>query len=190
MPQRRPPPERLEPAPSGDATVEEDMAARLSRIIEEFHAADGRMRDLPVYNPALSVEAVGFRPWNGAWLGVMVSPWFINLMLVPVDAGAWRDLVAGSKVRWSFPSGTVEFIVGVGDICGPYQCCSLFSPVLEFEDQEAARQTVQAALTALMTPDLLDDAEESAAAAAAIRPSGPVNRRQVLRGDLPKRPPS
>lgn len=159
------------------------MAARLSQIIEEFRAADCRMRDLPVYNPALDVEAVGFRPWNGAWLGVMITPWFINLMLVPVDAGAWRDLVAGSKVHWSFPSGRVEFIVSVGDTCGPYQCCSLFSPVLEFEDQEAARQTARVALEALMNPDMLEDPEESTS----MRSSGPMNRRQVLRGDLPGR---
>ena len=34
-------------------------------------------------NPALSVEAVGFRPWDEHWLGVLVTPWFMNLWLMP-----------------------------------------------------------------------------------------------------------
>ena len=39
--------------------------------------ADARAADF--VNPALAVEAVGFRPWEDHWLGVMVTPWFMNL---------------------------------------------------------------------------------------------------------------
>lgn len=33
-----------------------------------------RMADLPFRNPALRVEAVGFRMHDGQWLGVLVTP--------------------------------------------------------------------------------------------------------------------
>ena len=32
------------------------------------------------------LEAVGFAPWESHWLGVLVTPWCINLMLLPRDA--------------------------------------------------------------------------------------------------------
>ena len=41
-------------------------------------------------NPAVEVEAVGFAPWDAHWLGVMVTPWFMNLMLLPRDAARGR----------------------------------------------------------------------------------------------------
>ena len=34
-------------------------------------------------NPALAVEAVGFRPWGEHWLGILITPWFMNLVLMP-----------------------------------------------------------------------------------------------------------
>ncbi len=53
-----------------------------ARLVAAFEAAAVRMRGLPIVNPALAVEAVGFAPWEGHWLGVMVTPWFINLTLL------------------------------------------------------------------------------------------------------------
>ena len=41
-----------------------------------------RMQGLPFINPALSVEAVEVGPWNGHWLGVLITPWFMYLMLL------------------------------------------------------------------------------------------------------------
>ena len=43
------------------------------------------MQGLGFVNPALRVEAVAFEPWDGHWLGVMVTPWSINLLLLPHD---------------------------------------------------------------------------------------------------------
>lgn len=43
------------------------------------------MRDLPIYNDALGVEAVGFRWFNGTTIGIMVTPWFMNVV---IPAGA------------------------------------------------------------------------------------------------------
>ncbi len=54
-----------------------------SRLEAAFRAAALRMQGLPIVNPALEVEAVGFAPWEGSWLGVMVTPWGMNLTLVP-----------------------------------------------------------------------------------------------------------
>lgn len=130
-----------------------DIAATLERTFARIEAE--RMRDVPILNPRLAVEAVGFRGWQGKWLGVLVTPWFINVMLQPGSeamATDWAGLTPGASVQHRFPAGDFPFLVGEEAGIGRYQMCSLFSPVLEFEDQAAARIAAEAALAALLAP--------------------------------------
>lgn len=108
-----------------------------------------RMADIPILNPRLRVQAVGFKDWEGRCLGVLITPWFMNLMLLPQEGDEWHDLPSGTKVTHTFPSGRYEFIVGDEEGIGHYQMCSLFSPMFEFEDQAAAVATAEAVLDAI-----------------------------------------
>jgi len=149
--------------------------------------AETRMHGLPFVNPVLAVEAVGFAPWEGRWLGVMVTPWFINLVQAPLDPAQWRSLGQGEKLRYRFPAGDYEFIGAIEPGVGEFQLCSLFSPVLEFEDQATARFVAERARAAL-----LDAANSDAHVADSPRPgpvaqvrkalAGPMSRRDLLRG--------
>ena len=49
-----------------------------------------------------------FAPWKGYWLGVMLTPWFMNLMLAPRDPARWRPLPPGAKRRYAFPAGELR----------------------------------------------------------------------------------
>lgn len=109
-----------------------------------------RMHGVPVLNPALKVECVGFRPWQDYCLGVLVTPWFMSLMLLPCEGDEWEGLKIGEKVTHIFPSGAYEFIVGEEEAIGRYLSCSLFSPVFEFDGQEAAVATAEAVMDGLM----------------------------------------
>jgi [NiFe] hydrogenase assembly HybE family chaperone len=129
-----------------DAGTLPDPSARLTAA---FRAAAERMRGLDVVNPALAVEAVGFAPWDAHWLGVMLTPWFMNLALLPRDPRAWRPLAPGAKRRYAFPAGDYEFVGASDAMLGTYQVCSLFSPVHEFADQETARLVATLARAAL-----------------------------------------
>ncbi len=115
-----------------------------------------RMQGLPILNSALRVSAVGFRHWQGHCLGVLITPWFMNLMLLPNEGDGWRELRIGDKQLHQFPSGSYEFIVGEEPGVGRYQMCSLFSPVFEFADQETAEATAEAAMQALMEEENRD----------------------------------
>jgi hypothetical protein len=42
-----------------------------------------RMADLPFLNPQLRVEAVGFRDWQGARVGALITPWSIVIVAMP-----------------------------------------------------------------------------------------------------------
>jgi [NiFe] hydrogenase assembly HybE family chaperone len=107
-----------------------------------------RMEGLAFLNAALRVEAVGFRAWQGQWLGALVTPWSVNLVLMPGD-GAWPALPFGGERFVVLPAGRYRFIAATDPELGEYHACSLFSPALEFADHETAVATAQAALVAL-----------------------------------------
>jgi len=131
-----------------------------SRLEAAFGAVyEQRMQGLPFVNVALTVEAVDFRPWNGHWLGVLITPWFMNLVLLPNDQAAWPALRVGEKCVQRFPAGVFEFIAGREDTLGEYLTCSLFSPMFEFADHETARLTAAAARAALFDATNLEQTD-------------------------------
>ena len=163
-----------------------------ARLAAAFNAAAARMQGLDVVNPALAVEAVGFAPWDEHWLGVMLTPWFMNLTLLPRNPRAWQPLATGAKRRYGFPAGEYEFVGANDAAVGAYQVCSLFSPVHEFADQETAR------LVATLAREALFDAANAAmaempgatlapAADAAAAPGPLAQFEQTLGGPLSKR---
>jgi len=152
-----------------------------------------QMQDMPMVNPALSVEAVGFRPWNEHWLGILITPWFMNLVLMPRVSAKWNPIGAGESRHYVFPAGVFEFIGARDPALGDYQACSLFSPMFDFADPAGAHDTAVAALDALfdaasressdvtMPPPAVRDA-----AASAVPAAKGVSKRDFLFG-LPPR---
>jgi [NiFe] hydrogenase assembly HybE family chaperone len=135
-------------APNAPDSVERPSPA--SALETAFRAILQRqMRDVPMLNPALAVEAVGFRPWNEHWLGILITPWFMNLMLMPRVSASWKPVPQGESRHYVFPAGVFEFIGGRDAALGDYQACSLFSPMFDFANQAGARDTAVAALDAL-----------------------------------------
>jgi [NiFe] hydrogenase assembly HybE family chaperone len=160
-----------------------DPSAQVERAFGEIHAA--RMQGLPFLNPALRVEAVAFRRWEGRWLGALITPWFMNLMLLPDSAAAWHKVRYGDSIAYVLPAGVFEFISAHEPLLGDYQSCSLFSPMFEFADQDGARATAVAALQALFDPQSAAGVEgPGAAQAQPPQPAAkaPVSKRDFLRG--------
>ncbi len=137
-------------------------------LVASYRRAALRMTGLAFVNPALEVEAVGFALWNGHWLGVLVTPWFMNLVLAPGDRAQWPAVAAGAKRMFTFPAGQYEFIGARDDDVGDFLACSLFSPVLEFEDHATARLVAELAREALFDGD---NAEAPEAPADRCRPN-------------------
>ena len=162
-------------------------AGALQRTFEAVQRE--RMRDVPVLHPALAVEALGFRPWREHWLGVLVTPWFMNLVLMPRVVAAWQPIGERESRHHVFPAGVFEFIGAREPALGDYQACSLFSPMFEFTDQAEARATALAALDALFDPASRElAAPRPAQPAAATPPAGGtmVSKRDFLFGTAPR----
>jgi [NiFe] hydrogenase assembly HybE family chaperone len=156
----------------------EDIGARLQVVFEGIHRH--RMAGLPFLNPALRVEVIE-SPYRGAeWLGVLITPWLFNLMLLPRDSRDWQGMQQGSKKTWRFPSGDYDFVTGYEPDLGLYQSCVLLAFVGDVPDQESARAAAHKALRGLFEPH-----EPGSMLAAAARPAArvhqPLSRREFLR---------
>ena len=130
--------------------TEADRPSPASELEQRFRAIwQQQMQDVPIVNPALAVEALGFRPWRDHWLGILITPWFMNLWLMPRIDAAWSTIAERESRHHVFPAGVFEFIGGRDAVLGDYQACSLFSPMFDFADGQAAHDTALASLDAL-----------------------------------------
>lgn len=143
------------------------------------------MAGVPILNPALVVEALGFRRWQGHWLGIVITPWFMNLVLVPGDAGRWQSVGPGARLFRKFPAGDFAFLGSVEPEVGEFQSCSLFSPMAQFADQDSAREVARAALEALQAAPAAPPAAPGREAFADPKQAAlerPMSKREFLGG--------
>jgi [NiFe] hydrogenase assembly HybE family chaperone len=160
---------------------------RVQALVAAFeHVYRERMQGLPIVREDFKVQAVGFSAWQGRLLGVLITPWFMNLILLPGDEDEWSRQKTGSKAIWHLPAGDFEFTAAVAEQLGPYQSCALFSSLAEFPDQTSARRVAQA-----IVDQVLDGSEQSSLSQLAALNQRPavenasgLSRRDLLRGRL------
>lgn len=109
-----------------------------------------RMAGLPVHNEVLEVESVGFRRWMDHWLGIVVAPWCMSLLLLPGSSGTWISAMENARIFHRFPAGDFTFLGSDEPEIGEFQSCALFSPMSQFASQSDAVLTAHAALIALI----------------------------------------
>ncbi|GMV45936.1 MAG: hypothetical protein AMXMBFR66_13340 [Pseudomonadota bacterium] len=130
------------------------LRARVAALCALFeHVARTRMAGLPLLHAGLAVHAEGFEPeadGRCAW-GVLLTPWFMNLVRLPLAADASMALPGRSCAR-TVGCERLDFIGAHDPGLGAYEICSLFSPMSAFVDQAAAVATAQAVLAELRRP--------------------------------------
>jgi [NiFe] hydrogenase assembly HybE family chaperone len=131
------------------------------RALEQafIEIARTRMRDVPVQNPALHVQAIAFEPHadasGEALLGVLITPWFMNLVRLPQTAANVDNiaLAVGQNAARQIGSQRFDFIGAHEPSLGAFEVCSLFSPMFEFADHDGAVATAHEVLKRLRTPE-------------------------------------
>ena len=135
------------------------------RRIEREH-----MAGLPLLNPALRVAVLPAIGWQGRWLTVLITPWCMNVVLLPAEPGRWTAGHGHERIFYKLPAGDLAFLCGCEAETGAYHSCALFSQMGSFVDQQAALDTAAAALRALLQPppcaacDTDSDSDATAAA--------------------------
>ncbi len=143
-------------AATDQPVVDTSLEARIAALGAAYQAAEAAMIGLPVHNPALIVEMVGFRAmsdahWGDAFVGVAVTPWCMNVVVLPSDPTGPAPGPLGGTRACAFPSGVYSFVAGRMDGVGVFETCSLFSPMDEFDDPAVARLAAEAAIDGLFT---------------------------------------
>lgn len=129
------------------------MEERVTQLVAAYEKAEDAMMGLPVHNSRLRIEALGFRPYQDGYAGVVVTPWCMNLAYLPADPNADVPGPLGSKRVLAFPSGTYSFIAGRMEGVGTVETCSLFSPMDMFDDPDVAKATAEAAMEGLFAAE-------------------------------------
>ena len=129
------------------------MTSIVESLVERFdYIGKERIQGLPIYNDKLFVEAVDFQACAGGQIGVLITPWFVNVMLFPDDDKSWQFKELGEKVKFNLPTGEHEFSVGEEDVIGRYLFRSVVSPTHCYKSQSPAQSAARKALSQLMTP--------------------------------------
>ena len=149
------------------AISEKDLVSRFRKISSD------KMRGLPICNSRLEVEAVGFAALKEHRLGVLITPWFMNLILLPGD-DTWSTMPDGETASVSMPAETCEFAVCQDDELGTYLSAVLFRTVVDFPDQQTAIAVANKVLQQLFM--------KSAEKAGAARDGRGISRRKLLTG--------
>jgi [NiFe] hydrogenase assembly HybE family chaperone len=152
---------QLHPAGPCAATL-----ARVQQLEQVFaHIAATRMQGVPVRNAALQVQAIGFELLDDdvpTLLGILITPWFMNLLRLPLLPHPAAAVQPGSKQHHVCGEQTFEFIAAHEEALGCFEACSLFSPMFAFADQAGAVATANEIAKLLRAPPANTAAPERA----------------------------
>ncbi|POP43605.1 hydrogenase [Superficieibacter electus] len=104
-----------------------DPSALIERLFQQV--AERSMVGLPFYRPQLPIKACAFQLLEGQLFGALLTPWMLQLMLLPGPGQRWDYRRADERLALAFPQG--EILFRPGEIAPDlyYLSCSLLSPV-------------------------------------------------------------
>lgn len=135
-----------------------DLANRLAALVKDFRkglAPNGPTP--PNANPALRVAAVGTRVYHGRPVGVLITPWFMSIVILPGEAEDWSNLTPGASEHVAFPSGRYEFLHNRRSGAGGYKSCNILSDMSGFDSQAKAIAVAERLIAALYAPAEAED---------------------------------
>jgi [NiFe] hydrogenase assembly HybE family chaperone len=134
--------------------------------------------DMTAINPALAIEAIGFIRYQGDWLGVVVTPWFLRLFLMPGGGSLWGDIPVGQTRYLNLPAETMQFIADAAPQFGSFQYATLLESTGLIADMAAARRM---ALRVMQNFGYLPPTAESTSPAEVPASATGVSRRGFFR---------
>jgi [NiFe] hydrogenase assembly HybE family chaperone len=154
-----------------------DSHPRAQALLAAFRSVESGMRDLPIYNDKVDIAAIGFRAFGeDALIGVVLTPWFMNLVRLPIEPVPLDMAAIGKTVMIELPAGPRKFVTNGDADIGLYQAHSLHSPVSSFTLPGQAHAEAVRQFGLLMTPPVEEPAGQK------TPPAHGVDRRALLFG--------
>ncbi|MEQ4922692.1 hydrogenase-2 assembly chaperone [Proteus hauseri] len=91
--------------------------------------AEKEMKNLPFFREGVPVKAGSFSLFEKQWIGTVLTPWMLELVVLPGPSQEWPRRKVGERIALELPCGQVKFVVG--ELAGgiQYLACSLMSPL-------------------------------------------------------------
>lgn len=137
--------------------IEPPEHPRVAAMRARFVEIDSIMRPLPLYNPVLHVATHGFSPWEDALLGILVTPWFMNLVVLPQAPEPIDPTQYGEASTLVLPGGETRILYNGDPEIGAFRAASLHSPMDIFKSHAQAMAEARLRLQGALTPP--DNAE-------------------------------
>ena len=153
-----------------------DDACTTAVLVEHFeNIYAAHVAGLPIDNPALAVEAVGTTEFGEHKALMLITPWFMNLVLLP-GSDEWDNSEQGQICDIEMPGQTLQFTVSQDATSGTYLSAVMFRTVSDFPDQDVAREVAEDILKRLFSPTANDLADVQ------TKPKPTLSRRALLSG--------
>ena len=116
------------------------------------HIRRERMMGLPICRADIVVRALGFAPFAGHWLGALVTPWSVLVILAAGNRQTWPNVEVGKIMPVKLPGGAFHFLGMQAPFVAPFLACSLMSPIERNYRQKEVELFALDALRLMMTP--------------------------------------
>ncbi|WP_373100941.1 MULTISPECIES: hydrogenase-2 assembly chaperone [Pasteurellaceae] len=87
------------------------------------------MHDLPFFRADIPCFCPQFVLFEGQWLGAVVTPWMLSVVILPGPDQYWENRIIGDKRLLRLPYKDLVFTVGHLEDIPQYLTCSLLSPL-------------------------------------------------------------
>ena len=82
----------------------QSVAKTVEQAFERVHRES--MQNIPILNPRINVQTLGFQYYQERIVGIVITPWLMNVILLPCEDDDWSGEVLGRKEIHAFPSKT------------------------------------------------------------------------------------
>jgi len=147
-----------------DETAIARFERRLGTFVRRFEVLSPGMADLPLYNDKVAVEAVDFMPFGEMGFGALVTPWFVNLVFLPLELVDYDINRIGETKLVELPAGRRSFALGGDEVAGMFWAHSIMSPLPETTTHDGAVRLARSGLAAALTKPTGEAQDERAAA--------------------------
>lgn len=113
----------------------------VQQVFEHIHRTE--MAEMPFCQPGIEVVCAPFQQQEGSWLGAVLTPWMMSLLILPGADSDWPERQLGSKIGLALAGREYTFTVGEHEQLGQYLACSLMSPLNGIHSQEQGEQLLQ-----------------------------------------------
>ena len=118
--------------------------AEMQKIVPE-------MQDLPFFHHNIECFCPKFVLFEGQWVGSVLTPWMISVVILPGLQQTWEPRELGDKITVQLPYKALTFTVSGIETVPQYLSCSLHSPLDPNLTNEQAIQLTQDCLRMILS---------------------------------------